>query len=124
MKLAFNQTSFEMRMKMLLMVKREASGDDFFAKMVEEMINVQTKMREVEIASKEAQRTDTSIADLVRKVASQNNNLKKMENRSLRSLDVITLVKLSNCSDRHYQMLRLRGLAHSNNWRPIEELQD
>jgi hypothetical protein len=100
--MAFNQTSFELRMKMLLMVKREVSGDDFFAKMVEEMLSVQTKMREVEIASKGAQRTDTSIADLVRKVASQNNNLKKMDYRSLRSLDVITLVKLSNCSDKHY----------------------
>jgi hypothetical protein len=40
MRMAFNQTSFEMRMKMLLMVKREASGDDFFAKMVEEMLSV------------------------------------------------------------------------------------
>ena len=97
-----NQTSFEMRMKMLLTVKREAASDEFFAKVVEEMLAVQTKMREVEIASKGAQRIDTSIADIVRRVALDNNNLKKRDPRSLRSLDVIALVKLSNCSDRHY----------------------
>ncbi len=100
--MAYNQTNFEMRMKMLARVKREATGDDFFAKMVEEMVCVQTKMREVEIASKAAQRIDTSIADSVRNIASQNNRLKKSDHRSLRSLDVITLVKLSNSSDRHY----------------------
>ena len=69
MRIAINQTSFEMRMKMLLTVKREAAGDEFFSKMVEEMLAVQTKMREVEIASKGAQRIDTSIADIVRRVA-------------------------------------------------------
>ena len=37
------------------------------------MLSVQTKMREVEIASKGAQRIDTSIADLVRSFSSQNN---------------------------------------------------
>ena len=91
-----------MRLKMLMTVKREAAGDEFFSKMVEEMLAVQTKMREVEIASKGAQRIDTSIADLVRRLVSENNNLKKRDPRSLRSLDVIALVKLSNCSDRHY----------------------
>ena len=72
MRMAFNQTGFEMRIKILITAKREALGDDFFALMVEEMLNVQTKMREVEIASKGAQRVDTSIADLVRNTASQN----------------------------------------------------
>ena len=64
------------------------------------MVSIQEKMREVAITSKGSKRIDTSIADQVRQFTDA--QAKRMKNVKDQSLDIITLVKLSNLSDKHY----------------------